>query len=83
MKHIFCLSIVIILSGCASLSPQEIRANIANVCEEIGFAKDTPEFSNCMLQLIVSHDEGVARRKAAVGAAILNGQIINPPFRNY
>lgn len=59
----------------AAQQQEAYRQAVFNQCQSMGFTKGTDSFANCVLQ---THNQNQANR-AAVGAAILQGQMANQP----
>ena len=78
---------VLALGGCMSyeeqarqdaLREQHYQARLADTCQGFGFARGTPEFSQCMLQLHQAEEQ----RRAAIGAAVFRPQApITVPYQ--
>ena len=73
MKHLYFLLIIILLSGCIT-DYSSLIASRSEICEEIGFKKNTNDFKNCVLQMVTTYENG----RAGKSSAVLTGIMINP-----
>jgi hypothetical protein len=74
---------VLVFGGCVSyeeqarqnaIREQQYQARLEGTCQGFGFARGTPEFSQCMLQLHQAEEQ----RRAAIGAALIGSGFLTP-----